>query len=195
MNTRFPEVQFVSYAARLAECVRAQGWQPVSLLAEDLAAVWRDGRQVFICGNGGSAANAIHWANDFLYPVAKAGGRGMKMHALPANSSTLTCVGNDLGYDRIFSRQLESQAEKGDLLIALSGSGNSPNILRALEMAREMGMKSYAIVAFDGGAALKLADVAVHVPVDDMQIAEDVQLVICHMLLQTLGEARTKGVV
>ena len=165
----------------------------MALLAEDLATVWSEGRQIFICGNGGSAANAIHWANDFLYPVAKAGGRGMKMHALPANPSTLTCVGNDLGYDRIFSRQLESQGEKGDLLIVLSGSGNSPNILRALETARALGMKSYAIVAFTGGKAKALADVPVHSPIDDMQIAEDIQMNICHMLLQALAEARRKG--
>lgn len=165
----------------------------MSLLAADLAEVWRAGRQVFICGNGGSAANAIHWANDFLYPVAKTSGRGMKMHALPANASTLTCLGNDLGYDQIFSRQLTSQAEKDDLLIVLSGSGNSPNVLRALETARDLGMKSYAIVAFDGGKARTLADVPIHFPVDDMQIAEDVQMNICHMLLQALAAARGKG--
>jgi D-sedoheptulose 7-phosphate isomerase len=193
LNSRFPTTPFAAYATRLAECLRGQDWQPVSALAEDMAAIWREGRQVFICGNGGSAANAIHWANDFLYPVAKAGGRGMKMHALPANPSTLTCVGNDLGYDRIFSRQLESQAEKGDLLIVLSGSGNSPNILRAIETARELGMKSFAIVGFGGGKAKTLADVAIHTPIDDMQIAEDVQMNICHMLLQALGEARRKG--
>lgn len=162
-------------------------------LAEDMVAAWNSGRQVFICGNGGSAANAIHWANDYCYPVAKSGGRGMKMHALPANASTLTCIGNDLGYDRIFSRQLESQAEKGDLLIVLSGSGNSPNVLRALETARELGMKSYAIVAFSGGKAKALADVAIHTPIEDMQIAEDIQMSICHMLLQALAAARTKG--
>jgi D-sedoheptulose 7-phosphate isomerase len=193
LNSRFPTTPFAAYATRLAECLRGQDWQPVSALAEDMAAIWREGRQVFICGNGGSAANAIHWANDFLYPVAKAGGRGMKMHALPANPSTLTCVGNDLGYDRIFSRQLESQAEKGDLLIVLSGSGNSPNILRAIETARELGMKSFAIVGFGGGKAKTLADVAIHTAIDDMQIAEDVQMNICHMLLQALGEARRKG--
>jgi len=193
LNTRFPDSFFAAYAVRLAECLSTQDWAPVALLAEDLATVWSEGRQIFICGNGGSAANAIHWANDFLYPVAKAGGRGMKMHALPANPSTLTCVGNDLGYDRIFSRQLESQGEKGDLLIVLSGSGNSPNILRALETARALGMKSYAIVAFTGGKAKALADVPVHSPIDDMQIAEDIQMNICHMLLQALAEARRKG--
>jgi D-sedoheptulose 7-phosphate isomerase len=193
LNTRFSPSQLAGYASRLADCIRAQDWQPVCALAEDMVAAWNSGRQVFICGNGGSAANAIHWANDYCYPVAKSGGRGMKMHALPANASTLTCIGNDLGYDRIFSRQLESQAEKGDLLIVLSGSGNSPNVLRALETARELGMKSYAIVAFSGGKAKALADVAIHTPIEDMQIAEDIQMSICHMLLQALAAARTKG--
>jgi D-sedoheptulose 7-phosphate isomerase len=155
-------------------------------LAEDLRACWQAGRQAFICGNGGSAGNAIHLANDFLYGIAKGKGPGMRVHALPANPSVLTCLANDVGYDSIFSMQLAAQAEKGDVLIALSGSGNSPNILKALEEAKRLGMRSYAILGYSGGRAKAMADVAIHFPVEDMQLAEDLQLVIGHMIMQWL---------
>ena len=97
------------------------------------------GRQVFFCGNGGSAGNAIHLANDFLYGIAKRTGAGLKVPALSANPAVVTCLANDVGYDHIFSEQLAVLAETGDLLIVLSGSGNSPNILRVLEQASSYG--------------------------------------------------------
>jgi D-sedoheptulose 7-phosphate isomerase len=174
------------YARKLADAMMGQNWENCAVLANELAAAWRDGRRVFICGNGGSAANAIHWANDFLYPVAKSGGKGMKMSALPANVAVLTCLGNDLGYDEIFSTQLASEAEAGDVLIVLSGSGNSPNIVRALNQAKTSGMKSFALLGYTGGACKDLADVVLHFPVNDMQVVEDLQLIVGHMILQAL---------
>jgi D-sedoheptulose 7-phosphate isomerase len=98
----------------------------------------------------------------------------------------MTCLANDVGYEHVFSEQLAVQAEAGDLLIVLSGSGNSPNILCALEKAKAMGVKSYAVLGFTGGKSKQLADVAIHFPVDDMQIAEDMQLIVGHMLMQWL---------
>ena len=106
--------------------------------------------------------------------------------ALSANPAVMTCLANDVGYEHVFSEQLAVQAEAGDLLIVLSGSGNSPNILCALEKAKVMGVKSYAVLGFAGGKSKQLADVAIHFPVDDMQIAEDMQLIVGHMLMQWL---------
>ena len=183
------------YAGRLSSALAGQEWRPVSELTKELARVWRESRQAFVCGNGGSAANAIHWANDFIYPIAKAGGKGIRMMALPANSSTLTCLANDVGYDEVFSRQLATYGEAGDVLIVFSGSGNSPNILRVLETAKEMKIKSFAILGYSGGAALGLADVPIHFQVDDMQVAEDVQLIVGHMILQALVGARRAGTI
>jgi D-sedoheptulose 7-phosphate isomerase len=151
---------------------------------------WHTGRQVFLCGNGGSASNALHLANDYLYPVSKTKGSGIRAHALTENPAVLTCLGNDEGYGEIFSFQLAALANKGDLLLAFSGSGNSPNILRALEEARRLGMKSYAILGDSGGKAKGLADVPIHVAIDDMQIAEDTQTIIGHMILQWLYAQR-----
>jgi D-sedoheptulose 7-phosphate isomerase len=190
MSRPFTASPFSQYAAKLAEALSHQDWGNVAVLANELAGAWTDGRRVFICGNGGSAANAIHWANDFIYPVAKSGGRGIKMSALPANVSVLTCLANDIGYDKVFSAQLATEAEAGDLLIVLSGSGNSPNIIKALEQAKTSKMKSFALLGYSGGKCKELADVVLHFPVDDMQIVEDLQLVVGHMLLQALCQTR-----
>lgn len=177
---------FAGYAARLQEVLCSADWAPVERLANELLDCWHAGRQVFICGNGGSAGNAIHLANDFLYGISKVAGSGLRVTALPANSAVLTCLANDEGYDTIFSTQLAVLARKGDVLLAFSGSGNSPNIVRALEQAKLIGVKSYAILGYDGGKAKVLADEPIHFAVDDMQISEDLQLIVGHMLMQWL---------
>jgi D-sedoheptulose 7-phosphate isomerase len=189
---------FADYAARLHAVLRKADWTPVRLLAEELQDCWSTGRQVILCGNGGSAANAIHLANDYLYAVSKTSGCGLRAHALSANASVLTCLANDEGYDQVYSLQLGVLARPGDVLIAFSGSGNSPNILKALEKAREIGMRSYAILGFSGGKAKGLTDVPIHFAIDDMQISEDLQIVVGHMVMQWLfrnrpAEARGLG--
>ena len=181
-----PMASFADYTRRLQDVLQSSDWTPVARLAEDLRECWQAGRQVFLCGNGGSAANAIHLANDFLYGVSKTLGSGLRVTALPANSSVLTCLANDLGYDAIFSAQLAVQARRGDVLVALSGSGNSPNVLKALEQAKSMGVKTYAILGYTGGKAKVMADVPIHLAVDDMQLSEDLQLIVGHMIMQWL---------
>lgn len=178
------------YARRLQAVLSASDWTAVARLAEELQACWKEGRQIFLCGNGGSAGNAVHLANDFLYGVSKTHGSGLRVHALPANTAVLTCLANDEGYDSIYSLQLAVQAREGDLLIVLSGSGNSPNILKALEQARKMKVRTCAILGYSGGKAKAMADLPIHFAVDDMQIAEDMQLVVGHMIMQWLYQNR-----
>jgi D-sedoheptulose 7-phosphate isomerase len=185
-----PVKHFLGYSQRLSDVLLRFDWSPVARLAEDLRDCWQTDRQVFLCGNGGSAGNASHLANDFLYPLSKAKGSGIRAHALTENPAVLTCLGNDEGYDNIFSYQLAVMARKGDLLLAFSGSGNSPNILRALEETKRIGMRSYAIVGYSGGKAKALADVPIHFAIDDMQIAEDTQTIVCHMIIQWLHAQR-----
>jgi len=174
------------YAARLQTVLQGASWDGVTLLAEELLDCWKTGRQVFMCGNGGSAGNAMHLANDFLYGISRTAGSGLRVHALPANASVVTCLANDEGYEEIFALQLAVHARAGDVLVALSGSGNSPNILRALQEGGRMQMKTFAVLGFSGGKAKAMADVAIHFAVDDMQIAEDLQLIVGHMLMQFL---------
>ncbi|MEM5789618.1 MAG: SIS domain-containing protein [Syntrophobacteraceae bacterium] len=163
--------------------------EKIGHLAETLRGAWQDNRRVFLCGNGGSAANAIHIANDFFYGIAaNFEGHGIRAHALPANQAIVSCLANDESYADIFSDQLRVFAQPGDVLIALSGSGNSPNIVKALERAREMGLPTFAILGYSGGKCLELADTAICFRIDDMQIAEDAQLIVGHMIMQWLRE-------
>jgi D-sedoheptulose 7-phosphate isomerase len=185
---------FSKVAAAYLEKLRDAGslipLEKVEELGHALLDCWKSGSQAFIIGNGGSAGNAIHLANDFIYGISKTLGSGIRMHALPANQAMLTCLGNDLGYDRVFSEQLAVMGSRGDVLIALSGSGNSPNILRAINQARLMQIRSFAILGYTGGKALNLCDCAIHIPVNDMQISEDSQLIVGHILMQWLYAQR-----
>jgi D-sedoheptulose 7-phosphate isomerase len=187
-----PAKHFVDYSKRLSAALDGFDWAPVERLAMDLRDCWQSGRQVFFAGNGGSAGNATHLANDFIYALSKTRGSGLRAHSLAANPSIVTCLANDEGYDQVFSLQLAVLARKKDVLIVFSGSGNSPNILKALEEARRIGMTSYAFLGFSGGKAKALADVAIHFAIDDMQIAEDTQLIIGHMMMQWLYAQRAE---
>lgn len=183
-----PEKHFTDYWRRMSVVMEQMDWAPVAELGHELLDCWKTGRQVFMAGNGGSAGNTVHLANDFLYAMSKRPGSGLRVHALSANSAVLTCLANDEGYDQIYSLQLGVLARPGDVLIVYSGSGNSPNILKALDEARRIGMRSYAVLGYSGGKAKALADVPIHIEVQDMQIAEDTQLILGHMLMQWLSQ-------
>ena len=185
-----PSQLFSDYSKRLSAVLDSFDWSPVERLAYDLRDCWQTGRQVFFCGNGGSGGNANHLANDFLYALSKTPGSGLRVHSLSANPSVITCLANDEGYDLVFALQLAVLARKGDVLIAFSGSGNSPNIVKALEEAKKIGMTSYAVLGYSGGKSKALADVPIHFAIDDMQISEDAQTIIGHMLMQWLYRQR-----
>ena len=185
-----PAKLFSDYSSRLSAALQGFDWTPVERLAYELRDCWQSGRQLFLCGNGGSGGNANHLANDFLYALSKTKGSGLRVHSLSANPSTITCLANDEGYDQVFSLQLAVLARAGDVLVVFSGSGNSPNIVKALEEAKTIGMTSYALLGYSGGKAKALADVPIHFAIDDMQIAEDAQMVIGHMLMQWLHAQR-----
>ena len=113
MDVRFCE----NYVNRLQSVVSQYDWEPASKLANALRTVWKNKQRVFFCGNGGSAGNAIHLANDFLYGAGIKNGKGIRVEALSANPAVLTCLANDLGYEMIFSEQLNVKANKNDILI------------------------------------------------------------------------------
>ncbi|MDD5108725.1 MAG: SIS domain-containing protein [Candidatus Omnitrophica bacterium] len=182
---------FDSYQGRLSNCMQSYDWSTVERLAQKISSAQEEDRHIFLCGNGGSAANAIHIANDFLCLRSK--GKGAKVVALPANQAILTCLANDTGYENIFASQLEQLGGTGDILIALSGSGNSSNILKAIAAAKKMGILTCAILGFDGGKCLSLVDIPIHFAVKDMQIAEDLQLIVGHMLMQWFKKGPSNG--
>ena len=177
---------FSDYSKRLADTLDEVNWTSVLRLSKELLATKICGSRVFLCGNGGSAANANHIANDLVYAVTECTGSGFDAVSLVANSAVLTCLANDVGYENIFSEQLAVSGRQNDLLLVLSGSGSSENILNALIMAKKLKMRTAAILGFDGGNCKKITDFPVHVAVNDMQISEDIQLVIGHMIMKWL---------
>ena len=180
-----------AYLERLKTSFNKKNLEAVENLAKELRQAWIDGRNVFICGNGGSAANAIHIANDLHYGIGACGPGmklpGLRIEALPANTGVITCLANDTGYENIYAHQIQVKSKKNDILIALSGSGNSPNIAKALQIANEIGVKTFAILAFTGGKCKNLAKTVIHFEINDMQIAEDTQLVVGHLCMQWLN--------
>jgi len=187
-----------AYLKKLNDVFDEEKLNSVEVLAEALAEVWAAGGNVFICGNGGSAANAIHLANDLHYGIGTyeqlPGLLGMKVEALPANVGVLTCLANDTGYQNIYAQQLLVKGNKGDLLIALSGSGNSENIIRAIETGKNMGLRTCAITGYSGGKCKDISDISLHFPVNDMQIAEDIQLIVGHICMQWLSNRGLKKI-
>ena len=176
------------YRTNLVAALSMRAIQNVPELAEALKQAWGVGHKIYLCGNGGSAGNAIHLANDFIYGAGIKNGFGLRTESLSANAAVLTCLANDIGYDSIYSEQIKVKGNPGDVLIVLSGSGNSPNVVKALEVANQIGMKTFAILGFTGGRCKEIAQCPIHFEVNDMQIAEDLQLIVGHMCMKWLAQ-------
>ena len=142
---------------------------------------------IFVCGNGGSAANSVHIASD-LSTIINKNKKRINCISFNSNLSEITCIGNDIGYDQIFSEQLKAHGKKNDLLIVLSGSGNSKNILKVLLLAKKMKINSVGILGFKGGKAKSICDMTIDLNVDDMEVSEDFQLIVHHMSKKLLME-------
>ena len=149
---------------------------------------FEEGRTIFLCGNGGSAAAASHFGQDLAKGTLSSMGAKRRFRVIPLtdNIGFITALANDEGYESIFEQQLRNLARSGDVLIAISGSGNSPNVLRAVEYARSIGMRSIGVTGFDGGKLRALADESVHVPIEDMGMTEALHGVVFHLVMAQL---------
>jgi D-sedoheptulose 7-phosphate isomerase len=167
----------------------------VDTLVGLIADAYKNDQFVFIIGNGGSGANASHLCEDLgkgtLHDFEKQ--KRLKVMSLTDNTPYILAYGNDLGYDRIFVEQLKNFAEPGALLISISGSGNSPNVLKAVEWANANGLKTVGITGYDGGKLKKMSQFNVHVPSHNMGAVESVHMVLFHYLLDTLYERFKTG--
>lgn len=140
------------------------------------------GRTIFVCGNGGSAATASHFACDVVKGASYERDQRFRIMALTDNLPTLTAYSNDCGYDVVFAEQLRNFAKPGDLVMAISGSGNSPNVLRAMEYANAAGCRTIALTGRDGGRLGPMAQLNIQIGVPHMGRIEDAHLVVCHMI-------------
>jgi D-sedoheptulose 7-phosphate isomerase len=162
----------------------------VDTLVDLMVEAYKSGKFVFLIGNGGSGANASHLCEDLGKGTLKdfENQKRFKVMSLTDNTPYILAYGNDLGYDRVFVEQLKNFAEPGSLLVAISGSGNSANVLKAVEWANAHGMKTVGVTGYDGGKLRKLAHHGVHVPSHNMGAVEAVHGVVFHYLLDVLYE-------
>lgn len=189
------------------EVLRSLDLNSVNTVINVLEAARKSGRHIFICGNGGSAATASHYAGDFnkgvnmglsgiaghqsgRVPAAEQMGKSdeafYRFECLSDNIPAMMAVANDESYAEIFRYPLSVKMMEGDIVIGISGSGNSVNVLNALSYAREHGGTTVAIVGYDGGRMKKMADYCIHVDVNDMQISEDVHMFLDHLIMWVL---------
>jgi len=148
----------------------------------------QQGGKLLICGNGGSAAEAAHFSTELVGRYARKR-RSLPAIALSSDGSLLSCIGNDYGYEHVFSRQVEGLASKGDLLVSITSSGNSANILCALETARRMQLKSISMLGREGGKARGLADVDLIIPGDSGRSAQEAHLFLIHYFCEAIDQS------
>jgi D-sedoheptulose 7-phosphate isomerase len=157
---------------------------------ESLYRAFEEERTIFLAGNGGSASAASHFGQDLAKGTLTSMDADKRFRVVPLtdNIGFITALANDEGYESVFEQQLRNLGRSGDVLVAISGSGNSANILRAVEYAQSIGMKTIGVTGFDGGKLRRLADECVHVPVDDMGMAEALHGVIFHLAMARLRQ-------
>jgi D-sedoheptulose 7-phosphate isomerase len=182
------------YVDRLQTAVAALPRERLDELGETLLRAYRNSKQVFLLGNGGSSSTASHMAADLAKNTIGPNMKRFRVVSLNDNAAIMTALANDLGYESVFSEQLVNLVQAGDVLIVVSASGNSPNVLKAMRYARTRSAEVVGLLGFDGGAAAALADIALIVPSDNYGVVEDVHLIINHILVEffktRLAEAR-----
>ena len=177
------------YLAKEIEIIRALDPGEINVALNEIVAAFEREGNIYIFGNGGSAATASHFANDFNKGISEYTEKKFRFICLNDNVPTVMAVANDIGYEEVFRFQLRGRLRPEDLVIGISGSGNSPNVVRALEYAKESGVRTLGITGYDGGKVRRLVDVSLHVPVDNMQIVEDVHMIFDHLMMTVLCRA------
>lgn len=148
------------------------------------------GKRVFTCGNGGSASTASHYCCDFNKGVSENLDVKYDFECLSDNVASMMAVANDFSYEEVFRYPLRNKMKSGDILIGISGSGNSKNVVNAFEYAKELGGTTIAIVGYSGGKMKEMADYSIHVDINDMQISEDLHMVLDHMMMWVLSHCK-----
>jgi D-sedoheptulose 7-phosphate isomerase/D-glycero-D-manno-heptose 1,7-bisphosphate phosphatase len=180
----------VSYFEESTRAAASIDGLQVHRAAEILVGAYTSQALVFSCGNGGSAAIANHLQCDHLKGIRTKTDLTPRVVSLSSNVELLTAVANDIGYNDVFVYQLQSQSRPGDVLVAISSSGGSPNIVQALVWAREHGMRTIALTGFEGGEARDVADVAIHVQCANYGVIEDLHQAVMHALAQYVRQSR-----
>ena len=171
-----------SYKASLLETVASIDTALVGEAIEWLKEARSAGRTIFTCGNGGSASTASHFVCDIVKGASFGRTRRFRIQALTDSLPTLTAYSNDVGYEIVFAEQLKNFAQAGDVVLAISGSGNSPNVIRAVEYANSIGCRTIGLTGREGGKLGPLCQLHINVPDPHMGRIEDAHMIICHMI-------------
>ena len=171
-----------NYKTNLFEAIEAIDLGKVRQAIDWFKEARAEGRHIFVCGNGGSASTASHFACDIVKSASFNRGSRFRITALTDSLPTLSAYANDVGYDVVFSEQLKNFVEHGDLFMAISGSGNSLNVLRAMEYANHTGCRTVALTGRDGGRLGPMAQLNIGVSVPHMGRIEDAHMIVCHMI-------------
>jgi len=180
---------------RTRELLEQVDYPAVARLVEKLAEAYGAGRRVFIFGNGGSAASSSHFAEDLAKSTIKDRSVPKRLRVMSLTDCVpfISALGNDWGYDSVFREQLVTNASPGDIAIAISGSGSSPNVIRAVEWAKENGLFTCGFTGFDGGKLKGMVDLSIHSPIRDMEIAENCHMIEIHLVVSGLRTALGAG--
>lgn len=157
--------------------------QAINAVMQQLEAAYERGSTIYIFGNGGSSATASHFQNDFNKGISEHTQQKFRFQCLNDNVATLMAIANDIGFEEVFRFQLDGHLQPGDLVVAISGSGNSKNVLNAVEYARQQGNTVIGVTGYDGGRLAALSDYQLHAPVLSMQITEDVHIIFDHLMM------------
>lgn len=174
----FPE----QYRADLLETLAALDVDGINQAIEWFSEARREGKTIFVAGNGGSAASASHFVCDMVKGASYGKNERFRILSLNENIPTLTAYSNDVGYSSVFAEQLKNFANEKDLVLLISGSGNSPNVLEAAEVAKGAGCRTIGLTGRDGGKLAKLVDLNIHIKNNHMGRIEDAHMIICHMI-------------
>lgn len=178
----------VEYLAGLKDAIDLIDVSEITAVMEELLAVLERQGFVYIFGNGGSASTASHFVNDFNKGLSQNLRKRFRFSCLNDNTATVMALANDIDYGQVFVGQLRNFLTPNDLVIAISGSGNSRNVLEAIEYANHKGARTIGLVGYDGGKLKELADISIHVPVHDMQKVEDLHLAMNHVMMSVLKQ-------
>jgi len=182
-------LQFKQYALEITQTLDKLPWQEVQQVVDILRTAWLTNKQVFIMGNGGSAATASHMACDLGKNTVVAGMTRLRVMSLNDNMAHFSAYANDNGYEQVFAEQLSNYVNDGDIVIAISASGNSPNVLRAIERARGHGALTIGWSGYQGGRLAQIVDLPLVVPSDNIERIEDIHLMLGHMVTVALRKA------
>lgn len=172
-----------TYLEQEIAVLRALDIEAINAALNLLLEAFEGGNTVFVFGNGGSSATASHYQNDFNKGVSEHTEKKFNFQCLNDNMATVMAVANDIGFDEVFRFQLIGHMNPGDIVMAISGSGNSKNMINAVEYAKEQGAKVIGLTGFDGGRLKELSDISLHAPVNSMQITEDIHMIFDHLMM------------